>query len=103
MYCVRFYKIAFKTPSLYKAHTELIKAKNPLKIKETAYHFSKTSCDLTPLIEGLLYKECGTNKKKPLEHILELVSFPVEIIREVTEQFSRFSSKKSISDLFEED
>ena len=49
-------------------------------MKETAYHFSKASCDLA---QGLLYKACGTNKKKPLENILELVSFPVEITQEV--------------------
>ena len=34
---------------VYEAHTELIKAKIQLKIKETAHHFSKTSCDLSPL------------------------------------------------------
>ena len=34
---------------IYEAHTELIKAKIQLKIKETAHHFSKTSCDLSPL------------------------------------------------------
>ena len=43
------YKIAFKRSSLYEAHTELIKAKIQFKIKETAHHFSKTSCDLSPL------------------------------------------------------
>ena len=49
VHCVSFYKIAFKRSSLYEAHTELIKAKIQLKIKETAHHFSKTSCDLSPL------------------------------------------------------
>ena len=34
---------------IYEAHTELIKAKIQLKIKETAHHFSKTSFDLSPL------------------------------------------------------
>ena len=49
VHCVSFYKIAFKRSSLYEAHTELIKAKIRLKIKETARHFSKTSFDLSPL------------------------------------------------------
>ena len=49
VHCVSFYKIAFKRSSLYKAHTELIKAKIQLKIRETTHHFSKTSCDLSPL------------------------------------------------------
>ena len=36
---------------VYEAHTELIKAKIQLKIKESAHHFSKISCDLSPLSE----------------------------------------------------
>ena len=49
VHCVSFYKIAFKRSSLYEAHTELIKAKIQLKTKKTAHHFSKTSCDSSPL------------------------------------------------------
>ena len=79
MHCVSFYKTAFKRSSLYEALIELIKAKIQLKIKETAHHFSKTSCD-----EGLLYKACGNTKKKTLEHILELISFSIEITHEVS-------------------
>ena len=49
LHCVSFYKITFKRSSLFEAHTELVKAKIQLKIKETVHHFSKTSRDLTPL------------------------------------------------------
>ena len=46
----KFLQNCGKRSSLYKAHTELIKAKKSAKkMKETAYHFSKASCDLTPL------------------------------------------------------
>ena len=48
VYCVSFYKIAYKRLSLYEAHTELRKAKIQLKIK-LPHHFSKTSCDSSPL------------------------------------------------------